>query len=117
MLQVDRASARFKFDSTVAKWLGYMLAAIIVVGLSIVAFYLHDNYVYFSSYFARLTHPLAAVEPLPPTTLAAITEDIVTEPGSVVTFAAAIKSRVPETGNLVLATVEGEPADGKTKRI
>ena len=112
VLQVDRASADLRFDSTVAKWLGYVLAAIILFGVGMVGFYLHDNYVYFSSYLARLFKPLAVVEPLPATSLSAITGDIVAEPSSVVRFTAGIKGRIPEVGRFVLSASEPNGIDG-----
>jgi len=111
VLQIDKDSKPFKFDSTVEKWRGYVFAAIILFGLSAACFYIRDNYIYFSSYFARLTRPLSAVEPLAPTSLESITKDIIAEPESVVTFAAEIKGRVPEFGKLVLVGLEPQTAD------
>ncbi|GAF84767.1 unnamed protein product, partial [marine sediment metagenome] len=102
VLEVDKESEAFKFDSTVEKWQGYALSVVILFGLAAAGFYVHDNYVYFSSYFARLTRPLASVEPLSSTNLESITKDIIAEPDSVVTFAAEVKGRVPEFGKLVL---------------
>jgi len=109
VLQVDKQSKAFKFGTTVPKWLAYVFGSIIMFGLFVTAFYVQDNYVYFRSYFSRLVHPLASIEPLPATTLEAITADIVAEPGSEVRLAARIKGRVPEFGRLVLA--DAEPND------
>jgi len=81
VLQVDRDSAHFKFDSTVDKWKGYVFAAIILAGVAIACLYVRDNYVYFSLYLSRLVRPLATVEPLKATTLEPITKDLVAEPG------------------------------------
>ncbi|MHC4185464.1 MAG: hypothetical protein ACYSR4_05980, partial [Planctomycetota bacterium] len=111
VLKIDQDCRTFEFDSTVAKWLGYVLIAVIVFGLTVTAFYVHDNYVYFSSYFTRLVKPLAPVEPLPPTSLESITEDIIAEPGNAVTLAAEIKGHLPEVGSLVLVPAGSEMAD------
>ena len=108
---VDKESEAFKFDSTVEKWQGYALSVVILFGLAAAGFYVHDNYVYFSSYFARLTRPLASVEPLSSTNLESITKDIIAEPDSVVTFAAEVKGRVPEFGKLVLVDLQPETKD------
>ena len=111
VLEVDKDSETFEFGSTVEKWRGYALAAIVLFGLAATCFYVHDNYVYFSSYFARLIRPLASVEPLSSTNLESITKDIIAEPDSVVTFAAEVKGRVPEFGKLVLVDLEPETKD------
>ncbi|MHC4555791.1 MAG: hypothetical protein ACYTFW_01685 [Planctomycetota bacterium] len=111
VLQVEKDSREIKFDTTVEKWKGYALGAIILFGLVVAWFYVRDNYVYFSSYFARLTRPLASVEPLSLTTLESVTKDIITEPDSEVTFAAEIKGRVPEFGKLVLVELEPETTE------
>ena len=121
VLQIDKASKAFKFDSTVEKWRGYVFAAIILTGLGAGCFYVHDNYVYFSSYFARLTRPLAAVDPVTATSLESLTKDIVAEPESEVTFAAEIEGRVPEFGKLVIVDANSKTTEGgedlKTEEI
>ncbi|MHC4337099.1 MAG: hypothetical protein ACYSTG_04010, partial [Planctomycetota bacterium] len=121
VLQIDKVSKTFKFDSTVEKWRGYVFAAIILTGLGAGCFYVHDNYVYFSSYFARLTRPLAAVDPVTATSLESLTKDIVVEPESEVAFAAEIEGRVPEFGKLVIVDVNSETTEGgedlKTEEI
>jgi len=121
VLQIDKASKAFKFDSTIEKWQGYVFAAIILTGLGAGYFYVHDNYVYFSSYFARLTHPLAAVDPLTATGLESLTKDIVVEPDSEATFAAQVKGQVPEFGKLVIVDANSETTDSgedlKTEQI
>jgi len=111
VLKVDEDSREYKFDSTVEKWQGYALAAVILLGFIAASFYVRDNYVYFSSYFARLTRPLASVEPLSSTNLESITKDIIAEPDSEVTFTAGIQGRVPEFGKLVLVELPPETAD------
>jgi len=111
VLNVDKDSEAFKFDSTVEKWKGYALSVIILFGLAAAWFYVHDNYVYFSSYFTRLIRPMASVKPLSPTSLESITGDIITEPDSEVTFAAGVKGRVPEFGKLVVVALEPETKD------
>ncbi len=116
VLNVDKDSKAFKFDSTIEKWKGYALSAVILFGLAAAWFYVHDNYVYFSSYFARLTRPLASVEPLSQTSLESITKDIITEPDSEVTFTAEIKGLVPELGKLVLVDLEPQTKDDSRQR-
>ena len=111
VLQVDKASKEFKFDSVVEKWQGYVFAAVILLGIGTASFYIHDNYVYFSSYFRRLIRPLAAVEPPATTSLESVTKDIITEPNSLVTFTAEVKGKVPESAKLVLVDIEPKPAE------
>jgi hypothetical protein len=110
VLRVEKESEEFEFDSTIEKWQGYALGAVILFGLVAAAFYVRDNYVYFSSYFVRLMHPLASVEPMSSTHLESITKDIVAEPDSEVKFAAGIEGRMPEMGKLVLVNLEAETA-------
>ena len=116
VLKVDKESGEFRFDSTVEKWQGYALGAVILFGLVAATFYVRDNYVYFSSYFARLTRPLAPVEPLSSTHLESVTKDLVAEPDSEVKFAAEIKGRVPELGKLVLVELKPETADSSQEQ-
>ena len=111
VLRVEKESEEFEFDSTIEKWQGYALGAIILFGLVAAAFYVRDNYVYFSSYFARLTHPLASVEPMSSTHLESITKDIVAERDSEVKFAAEMEGRMPKMGRLVLVELKSEAAD------
>ena len=111
VLKVDKQSEDFRFDSTVEKWQGYALGAVIFFGLVTATFYVRDNYVYFSSYFARLISPMASVEPLSSTNLQSITKDIVAEPDSHVRFAAEIKGRKPQSGKLVLTEIKSDTAD------
>jgi len=118
VLCVDKDCSGFRFDSTVKKWQGYVLGVIILFGLATAWFYIRDNYVYFSAYFARLTQPVASVAPLSSTSLEPITEDIVAEPNSEVTFAAEIEGRTPELGKLVLVKLgpDAAEADGKAPK-
>ena len=106
IIQIDKSTDGFEFNHLVPKWLAGIFAVIILLGLSVVTFYLCDNYVYFSSYLKRLFQPLAAVEPLPATTLESITQDIVTEPNSVIELSAKVKGRIPDFGTLVLESFE-----------
>jgi len=110
--QVDKESETFEFDSVVEKWKGYVFAASILLGATVVCFYVHDNYVFFSSYFARLVRPLAAVEPLTPTMLKSLTKDIVAPSGSL----ASIKSIVADVSPPARAT-GGERAKTYTEQI
>jgi len=111
VLQVCKQTEGFKFDSTIEKWHGYILGAIVLFGLGSVLFYVRANYLYISAYFARLTRPLAAVEPLASTSLQPITRDIVAEPNTPVTFTAQIEGTVPESGKLVLVPADSNSPD------
>lgn len=102
VLQIDRNTEAFRLDSTVEKWWALVFAAIILFGLGTVCFYVKDNY----TYFARLTRPLAAIDPVLVTSLESVTGDIVSKPDSQVVFRARIEGRLPESGNLVLAPFE-----------
>ncbi|NIP24448.1 MAG: hypothetical protein GWN67_02860, partial [Phycisphaerae bacterium] len=115
VLQTDRNTEEFRFDSTVEKWRALVFAAIILFGLGIVCFYVKDNY----TYFTRLTRPLAAIDPILVTSLESVSGDIVTKPDSQVVFRARIKGRLPESGNLVLAPFEdtNEVAPLKDKAV
>lgn len=106
VIRVDKDCRDFNFESTIEKWQGYALGAIILFGIVTACFYVRDNYLYFSAYVARLTHPGASVAPLPSTRLEPITENIVAEPNSEVTFAAGIEGRTPDLGKLVLIKLE-----------
>ena len=111
VLRVFKETEGFNFDSIINKWHGYVLAAIVLFGLGSVLFYARANYLYISSYFARLTRPLGTVQPLVSTSLQPITRDIVAEPNSPVTFAAEIEGLVPESAKLVLVAVEPNAMD------
>ncbi|MHC4436448.1 MAG: hypothetical protein ACYS3S_03755, partial [Planctomycetota bacterium] len=117
VLKVEQESGDFSFDSTVEKWQGYALGAVIVFGLVAASFYARDNYVYFSSYFARLISPLASVEPLSSTRLESITKDIVAEPDTPVRFAAEIQGRMPESGKLVVVNLEHQSAESSREQV
>ena len=101
-------SQAFKFDSTIQKWHGYILAAIVVCGMSIVGFYIQRNLAYIKTYFTRLTMPLAAIEPVSATKLESTTGDFVSEPESMLKFTAEIQGRVPENGKMVLEPMTGD---------
>ncbi|MBN1359085.1 MAG: hypothetical protein JW993_00765 [Sedimentisphaerales bacterium] len=102
VVQVDTASRDFAFDSTVEKWRGYLLAGCVVLCLAVVAVFVHQNIVYFSAYFSRLIRPFSAIAPVPTTTFASITGDVVTAPDVPVTLTAEVKGRLPEVAELVL---------------
>lgn len=101
--RVYRATSSIDFRSTVARWQAYLFAAVIFIGLCCVGLFMHSYYVFFSTYLARLTRPLDDIEPLPATTLVAITKDVVAPPDSRITLAAEIRGRVPEKGSLVIS--------------
>jgi hypothetical protein len=111
VLRVDKDCRDFNFDSTIEKWQGFALGAIVLFGLVTASLYIRDNYLYFSSYFARLSQPVASIPPLSSTSLEPITKNIVAEPHSEVTFAAEIQGRAPELAKLVLVKLEAETAE------
>ncbi|MCF7956102.1 MAG: hypothetical protein K9M75_09895 [Phycisphaerae bacterium] len=111
VLQVDRAAADSEFRSTVSKWLSFIFLAVIVFGLMVAILFLRDNYVYFGKYLTRLTQPMADVKPLPKTSLESITTDIIAEADSPVTMAVRIEGTVPESGQLIMTTVESKADD------
>jgi hypothetical protein len=115
VLRVFKETEGFNFDSIINKWHGYVLAAIVLFGLGSVLFYARANYLYISSYFARLTRPLGTVQPLVSTSLQPITRDIVAEPNSPVTFAAEIEGLAPESGKLLLVAAEPNTTDNTTR--
>jgi hypothetical protein len=102
VLQVDQAARDFRFDSTIEKWRGYVLAALITAALAIVGVFVQQNVLYFSSYLARLFRPLAQIEPVPQTILESVTQDIVTARDAPVTLTAAVRGRTPQAATLVL---------------
>ncbi len=108
VLQTCRDSQRVNFGATVNKGAAYALMVFIIFALTVCGYFVHEHYVYFSSYFSRLVQPTAPVEPLPATILEAITGDVVVEPNTTAYMAAGIKGRVPETGSLILRNRDGE---------
>ena len=103
ILRVNKDSESFRFDSVVEKWRGFALGAFVFLGLSIVGFYVQHNLSFLKTYLARLAVPFASVAPVPATSLETLTGDIVSEPESMVVMSAAIKGRVPDTGQLIIA--------------
>jgi len=102
VLQVDQAARGFRFDSTVQKWQGYVLAGLIAAAVAVVGVFVQQNVLYFSSYLARLFRPLAQIEPVPQIVLESVTQDIVTARDAPVTLAAAVRGRTPQAATLVL---------------
>jgi hypothetical protein len=102
VLQVDEAARGFRFDSTIDKWQGYVLAGLIALGLFVVGLFVQQNVLYFSSYLSRLLRPLAKIEPVPATVLHAMTEDLVVPRDSPVTLVAAVQGRAPESATVLL---------------
>jgi len=95
-------SQEFRFDSTIQKWHGYILAIVVFIGFGVVGFYVQRNLAYLKTYFSRLAIPIAAIEPISATKLESTTGDFVSEPESMLTFTADIRGRVPENGKFVL---------------
>ncbi len=115
VVRVCDDSETFRFDATIRKWQGYVLAAIVLFGTAIIGFYIQQNLAYLRIYITRLTMPLAAIEPVPTTSLESTTGDFVAEPKTILTFTADIQStghltagRIPENGKFVLEPLTGD---------
>jgi hypothetical protein len=117
VLQVDEASRGFRFDSTIDKWKGYVLAGLIVLGLSILGLFVQRNVLYFSSYVSRLFRPLAQIEPVPATVLESVTEDLVVARDMPITLAAAVQGRMPESASVVLTRRNPGDANAPSERV
>jgi len=117
VLQVDEAARGFRFDSTIDKWKGYVLAGLIVLGLSVVGLFVQQNVSYFASYLSRLFRPLAQIEPVPATVLESVTEDIVVARDAPVTLTAAVQGRTPESAVLVLTRGDPNDANAPAERV
>ena len=115
VLDVARTSAGVRFDRTVPKWQAHVSAALIAAGLVVAALFMHGNYLFFSTYFARLAHPLANVAPLPATQLVSITGDISAEYGTSFAVEAEIRGRVPDAGLLQVEAAPPSPSVGSTE--
>lgn len=111
--QVEKDCADFKFDSTVDKWPAYVCSAIMLLCVSIVIFYINDNFLFFSRYFRRLVQPLSAVEPIPKTKLISITEGITTKVNTEVNFKAALEGQQPEWATLTLTMKNEKEGEGE----
>lgn len=118
--QVDRASQGYRFDSTIERWQGYLLAGFILLCVCVVGLFVHQNVLYLSSYLARLVRPFSAIESVPTTSLESAAQDIVTGVGAPVTFEVGVQGRVPESVALVLTRRDPNDANGssvQTERI
>jgi len=119
--QVDSATQEYRFDSTIEKWQGYLLACFVLLGACVVGFFVHQNVLFFSSYLARLLRPFSAVQPVPDTVLESVTGDLVAGVDDPVTFELAVEGRVPESASLVLTRRDpndpNAPAEALTERI
>lgn len=100
--QVDVAVQGYRFDSTIAKWQGYVLAGFVLLCACVAGLFIRQNVLYLSSYLARLLQPFSAVEPVPATTLEPAVEDIVAGVDTPVTFDVGIEGRDPESVSLVV---------------
>ena len=100
--QVDSAAQGYRFDSTIEKWQGYLLAGFVLLCACVVGLFVRQNVLFISSYLARLLQPFSAVEPVPATVLESATDDIVAGVDAPVTFEVAVQGRVPESVSLVL---------------
>ena len=121
VLQVDRAAEGYRFDSTVAKWQGYLLSGFILLCLLIVGVFVRQNILYVSSYLARLVRPFSDVPTVAVTTLESTSGDLVTAPDVPVTLTAAVQGRMPKSATLVLTRREpndaNAPAGNDARRI
>jgi len=108
VVQVDKASQNVVFDSSVPKWQAFLLTIFILLALSLGGWLLQKHFAFFSRYFTRLTTPMAAVEPLPATSLEAVTKDIMVEPQQEFDLVANIHGRLPAKGEVIIENVEQE---------
>ncbi|HSW02360.1 MAG TPA: hypothetical protein VLI39_19505 [Sedimentisphaerales bacterium] len=119
--QVDSATQGYRFDSTIEKWQGYLLAGFVLLCACVVGFFVHQNVLFFSSYLARLLRPFSAVQPAADTVLESATGDIVAGVDDPVTFELAVEGRVPESASLVLTRCDpndaNAPRESLTERI
>ncbi len=106
--QVDVAAQGYRFDSTIDKWQGYLLAGFVLLCACVVGLFVRQNVLYISSYLARLLRPFSAIEPVPATVLESATGDIVAGVDAPVTFDVAVQGRVPESVSLVLTRQRSE---------
>ncbi len=100
--QVDVAAQGCRFDSTIDKWQGYVLAGFVLLCACVAGLFVRQNVLYLSSYLARLFQPFSAVEPVLATVLAPAADDIVAGVDAPVTFDVGIQGRVPESVSLVV---------------
>ncbi len=118
--QVDLASQGYRFDSTIRRWHGYLLAAFILLCACLVGHFVRQNVLYLSSYLARLVRPFSAVEPVPATVLTPATQDIVAGVDTPVRLDVEVQGRVPESVELVLTRRDPNDANessGQAERI
>lgn len=115
VVQVEKDCSGFKFDSTVDKRPAYVCSVVILLCVSIVTFYINDNFLFFSRYFQRLVQPLSAVEPIPKTQLIPITEDITTKVYAEVDFKAALEGKQP--GWVALALTMKNEKEGTDQEV
>jgi len=110
VVQVDEAARGFRFDSTVDKRRGYLLAAFVFLCVGGIGFFVQQNVLYCSSYLARLVRPFSQAKPVPATVLESITGDIVTGPNVPVVLSSAVRGRTPASAALVLTPQQPEKA-------
>jgi hypothetical protein len=107
--QVHRAAEGYRFDATVARWQGYLLAGFVLLCLVVAGLFVRQNVLFVSAYLARLFQPFSQVQPVSATALDSTSGDVVTSPDSPVTLTAAVRGRLPESA--VLVVTRREPND------
>lgn len=115
--QVDFAARGCRFDSTIEKWQGYLLAGFVLLCACVVGLFVRQNVLFISSYLTRLLRPFSAVEPAPATVLESRTGDVVAGVDMPVTFEAQVEGRVPESGSLVLTPLDPNDANDSSKAV
>lgn len=113
--QVDVAAQGYRFDSTIDKWQGYVLAGFVLLCACVAGLFVRQNVLYLSSYLARLLRPFSAVDPVPATTLEPAAQDIVAGVDTPVTFDVGIEGRVPESVSLVVTRRDPNDANAPTQ--
>jgi hypothetical protein len=110
VIQVDDAARGFRFDSTVDKRRGYLLATFVLLCVAGIGVFVQQNVLYCSSYLARLVRPFSQAKPVPATVLESITGDVVTGPNVPVVLSSAVRGRTLALAALVVTPQEHEKA-------
>jgi hypothetical protein len=112
--QVHQAAEGYRFDATVARWQGYLLAGFVLVCLVVAGLFVRQNVLFVSAYLTRLFRPFAQVQAVSATALNATSGDIVTSPDTPIELTAAIQGHTPESAVLVVTHREPNDANDAT---
>jgi hypothetical protein len=112
--QVHQAAEGYRFDATVARWQGYLLAGFVLLCLVVAGLFVRQNILFVSAYLTRLFRPFSQVQPVSATALDATSGDVVTSPDAPVALTAAVQGRMPESAVLVVSRREPNDANDST---